>query len=205
VVLLDLVAANLERAGEEIRKAGVAERAKQVVEGTITDLSRFQDDSFDAVPCLGGPVGHVCPEAARSKAVSELVRVGKRNAPLFVSVISKYGLLLATPEGWPGAVADIKEDFPRLVETGDSYSFVKDGYCHFFTSEELEGVFARQNVKIIVKVGLEGSNTDEKTTNLFAANHPQAWREWLKLHQSLCALPFAVDASGHMMIIVRKE
>lgn len=205
VVLLDLVAANLERAADEIRKAGVSARVKQLVEGTITDLSRFHDGSFDAVICLGGPLSHVCPASERSRAVSELVRVGKRTSPLFASVISKYGLLLATPEGWPSAVADLKEDFPRLLETGDSYSFVKDGYAHFFTSEELEGLFAREEVEIIAMVGLEGFNTDEKTTNLFAANHPKAWDEWLKLHQSLCTLPFAVNASGHMMIIVRKE
>ncbi len=205
VVLLDLVAANLDRAREEVLKAGVSDRVKQMTEGSITDLSGFAANSFDAVLCLGGPLSHVCPESERLKAVSELVRVARRGTPIFVSVISKYGVLLATPEGWPQAVADRKENFPGLVETGDSYAFVRDGYCHFFTSAELEEVFAREKVKIIRKVGLEGFNTDEKTTNLFAANHPEAWREWLKLHQALCTLPFAVDASGHMMIIVKKE
>ena len=205
VALLDLVAANLDRARAEILKAGLSGRVKKIVEGTITDLSGFAENSFDAVLCLGGPLGHVCPEAERLKAVSELVRVARRGAPVFVSVMSKYGVLLATPEGWPQAVADRKDDFPGLVETGDDYAFLREGYCHFFTSAELEAMFAREKVKIVAKAGLEGFNTDEKTTNLFAANHPDAWREWLKLHQALCTLPFAVDASGHMMIIVRKE
>jgi SAM-dependent methyltransferase len=142
VVLLDLVAANLERAREEIAKAGVGGHVKQVIEGNITDLSQFADNSFDAVLCLGGPLSHVCPESARLKAESELVRVAKHGSCIFVSVISKYGVLLATPEGWPLAVADPIENFPGLVETGDDYAFVKNGYCHFFTSAELEQTFA---------------------------------------------------------------
>ena len=138
VSLLDLVPANLEWARQEIGKAGVGGRVNQILEGTITDLSAFDNNSFDAVLCLGGPLSHVCPESERLKAVSELVRVARKGAPVFVSVISKYGVLLATPQRWPQAVADPREDFPRLIRTGDSYAFVKDGYCHFFTSAEME-------------------------------------------------------------------
>jgi len=204
VVLLDLTPANLERAREEIARVGVEGNVKQVVEGTITDLSQFADNSFDAVLCLGGPLSHVYPESERRKAVSELVRVAKPEVNIFVSVISKYGVLLATPEGWPQAVADPKEDFSTLVETGDDYAFVKDGYCHFFTSAELEQAFSGQPVKVVQKVGLEGFNTDEKTTNNFAASFPEAWQKWLEIHERCCTNPFVVDASGHMLIIVRK-
>lgn len=204
VVLLDLTPANLERAGEEITRAGVGKHVKQLVEGTITDLSQFADNSFDAVLCLGGPLSHTYPASEREKAISELIRVDRKDACIFVSVMSKYGVLLATPEGWPEAVADPKENFAGLVETGDTYAFVKDGYCHFFTSAELEQVFTGHNVEIIQKVGLEGFNTDEKTTNNFAANFPEAWQKWLKLHEELYTDPFAVDASGHMLIVVRK-
>jgi len=202
VVLLDLVAGNLERAGEEIGKAGVGERVKQVVEGTITDLSGFPDNSFDAVICLGGPLSHVCPESARRKAVSELVRVVKKGAPVFVSVMSKYGVLLATPEGFPEVCVDY--DMVEFARNGDDYNFGHGGYCHFFTCAELVGLFRRKKVTILQKVGLEGFNTDEVTTNNFAVKYPEAWKNWLKMHEACCTDPFVVDASGHMMIIVRK-
>jgi S-adenosylmethionine-dependent methyltransferase len=205
VVLLDLVAENLERAKEEIGRAGVEKRVKRVVEGTITDLPVFPDNSFDAVICLGGPLSHVYPESGRQKAVSELVRVARKGAPIFVSVMSKYGVMLATPEGWPYAITDSREDFIRLFETGEEYAFVKDGYCHFFTLAELEGLFRREKVSVLQKVGLEGFNTDEKTSNDFAGKYPEQWQKWLEIHQKACTDPFVVDASGHMMIIVRKE
>jgi ubiquinone/menaquinone biosynthesis C-methylase UbiE len=99
VVLLDLTPDNLERAKHEITKTGISDRVKSIVEGTITDLSIYEDNTFDAVLCTGGPLSHVFPISARQKALSELVRVAKKGAPIFVSVMSKYGVLLATPTG----------------------------------------------------------------------------------------------------------
>ena len=202
VVLLDLVAENLERAKEEIGRAGVGTHVKQIVEGSITDLSRFADNSFDAVLCLGGPLSHVYPESERWKAVSELVRVVKNGVPVFVSVMSRYGVLLATPEGFPQVCVDY--DMVDFARNGDDYNFGHGGYCHFFISAELERLFNRSKIKIIKKVGLEGFNTDEVTTNNFAVKYPEAWKNWLKMHDVFCTDPFVVDASGHMMIIVRK-
>jgi SAM-dependent methyltransferase len=204
VVLLDLVPENLQWARAKIRKAGVEPNVKDIVEGTITDLSRFKTNSFDAVVCLGGPLSHVCPESERRKAISELIRVAKRNASVFVSVISKYGVLIATPGGWPQSVI-YKEMFDEIITTGDDYHFVRDGFCHFFTSAELERIFTDVDVDVLQKIGLEGFNSDEKLTNEFAANYPEAWKNWLEIHDRLCTAPFVVDASGHMMIIVRKK
>ena len=172
MTLLDLVPENLTRARDEISKAGVQSHVKAVAEGTIVDLSRFADGRFDAVLCLGAPVCHVYPDSERCRAVSELVRVAKKGAPIFISVISKYGVLLSTPEGWPQAVTT--EQFTSVVETGDDYHFGGSGYCHFFTLNEFESMFDGQGVDILCRVGLEGFNTSLKTTNDFAANYPEA-------------------------------
>jgi S-adenosylmethionine-dependent methyltransferase len=204
VVLLDLAAENLELGKKEIEKAGMGKRVKEIVEGSITDLSHFKDNSFDAVLCLGGPLSHVHPESERRKAVSELVRVARKNAPIFVSVMSKYGVLLATPEGWPQMVAD-KKYFSDLAITGDDYRFGHTGFCHFFTSTELRKILKRRNTDIIKMVGLEGFNTDNKTSNTFAEKYPDAWQNWLGINNQMCTDPFVVDASGHMMIIMRKK
>ena len=204
VILLDLVSDNLELAKEQIKKAKVNKNVKEIIEGSITDLSRFSSDSFDAVLCLGGPLSHVHTEPLRQKAVSEMVRVAKSGAPIFTSVMSKYGVLLATPEGWPQAVSD-KENFDSIVLTGDDYRWMGSGYCHFFTSEELRQLFSKEKVEVVQLVGLEGLNTDNQTTNIFAEKYPDAWKNWVEIHMAICTEPFVVDASGHMMIIVIKK
>lgn len=204
VVLFDLVAEHLEFAKKQIKKEKIANKVKDIVTGSITDLSKFVDNYFDAVLCLGGPLSHVHPEEERQKAISELVRVAKVGAPIFTSVMSKYGVMLATPAGWPQEV-EFKKHYQNLVENGEDYKWRGIGYCHYFTSDELEKMFLKENVEIITKVGLEGLNVDDKVTNRFAKKFPEAWENWLEIHMNICTEPFVIDASGHMMIIVQKK
>ena len=87
VVLLDLSPGSLEVARREIRNAGVGDGVVQMIESTLTDLSGFEDESFDAVLCLG-PLCHILEAGDQQKAARELVRIAKKGAPLIISVIS---------------------------------------------------------------------------------------------------------------------
>ncbi len=204
VVLLDLVPENLEHAQKQIAKTKVAKRIKGTHPGTITDLSRFPAKSFDAVICLGGPLSHVHPAKMRVKAVSELLRVAKRGAPVFVSVMGFYGVMLATPEGWPQEVGH-KKHYLKFVQTGDDYRFAGPHFCHFFKLDELAALFPKGKVHLLEKVGLEGLNTSNRITNDFAAKHTKAWKNWVEIHNKICTDPAVVESSGHMMIIARKK
>lgn len=62
IVLLDLVDENLKFAKEQIKKAGVDNKIKQIIQGSITDLSKFSNNTFDAFVSLGGPFSHIYPE-----------------------------------------------------------------------------------------------------------------------------------------------
>ncbi|MFH1141386.1 MAG: class I SAM-dependent methyltransferase, partial [Chloroflexota bacterium] len=94
VVLLDLTPGNLNFARRQIKKAKVQEQVKAVVEGSIVDLARYADATFDAVVCLGGPLSHVLDQRARDKAIAEMIRVAKRGAPILVSVMGRLSLLV---------------------------------------------------------------------------------------------------------------
>lgn len=78
IVLLDITPRMLKIARRQIREAGVQGRVKQVVEGSIVDLSMFDAEAFDAVLCLGAPLTHLLEEDQRKRAVEELVRVARR-------------------------------------------------------------------------------------------------------------------------------
>jgi ubiquinone/menaquinone biosynthesis C-methylase UbiE len=80
-VLLDLSKENLKAAQAEIIKTDTKGKIKSLAQGTITDLSRFGSDTFDAVLCLGGPISLVYGRDNRRKAMNELVRVAKKGAP----------------------------------------------------------------------------------------------------------------------------
>ena len=53
----------------------------------------FSNEMFDAVLCLGSPLGHIIDAKKRDKSIRELIRVAKDQAPIFISVISLIGLL----------------------------------------------------------------------------------------------------------------
>ncbi len=52
VIMLDMTPANVAFAKRQIKRSGVPDRVKAVVEGSIVDLSRFADNTFDGVICL---------------------------------------------------------------------------------------------------------------------------------------------------------
>ena len=204
MVLLDPVPAHLEYARKKIIKSGVASRVEDVIEGTITDLSRYKTGTFNSVICLGGPLSHVETEKLRRKAVSELFRVVKTGAPVFISVMSRYGVLLSTPRGWPREVG-LTGHFRDIVFRCNDTRWRGKGFCHFFTSKELRVMVERQSASILDMVGLEGLLANEDAGNEFAEKQPRAWKNWRSIHDQICTDPFVVDASAHMMIIARKK
>lgn len=87
VILLDLTSKLLQIAKNQIKRAKVEGKVKQLLEASVHDLSVFKDDTFDAVLCLGGALNHITCREYREKAIDELIRVAKNGAPIFVSVM----------------------------------------------------------------------------------------------------------------------
>ena len=203
VILLDLVKENLELAKKQIKKARVEKKVKEIVQGDIRNLSRFKDNTFDAVLCLGGPLSHIKGNKQREKAISELIRVAKPKAPIFISVFGKFGCLSLAPAGWPNEI-ELTKHFKRFVKTGEDYLWKGNYYAHYFTPEELREVFTRKNFRLIQMAGLEGLATPNiKAINELAKNK-KAWKNWLDMHYKLCTHPVVVGISVHILVIGRK-
>ena len=205
VVLLDLVKENLELAKKQIKKAKIQDKVKEITEGNIVNLSRYKDNTFDAVICLGGPLSHIHPKSNRERAVKELIRVAKKKAPIFVSVMARYGTLSQIPKRWPKEIEPTKH-FEDFVLKGDDYYWVGRHFCHFFVREELKELFQKQkNIKTLEIVGLEGAGIDQEAVNVLNKKYPRAWKNWINIHNKICTIPTIVDISQHMMIIGGKK
>tara|TARA_Y100000310_G_scaffold162838_1_gene162789 strand:- start:1753 stop:2562 length:810 start_codon:yes stop_codon:yes gene_type:complete len=201
IVLLDLTPANLEIAKKKIKKEKLQNKVKEVVKGSIVDLSRFPKNTFDAVICLGGPLSHVIDKKKRDKAISELTRVAKKDAPIFVSVMSRLSVLKTAINLFPQEI-----ELPRFKKYRDTGDYV-GGYgftaCHFFLPEELKDSF-KKKVKVLELVGLEGvgSNFQKKVNEL--AKNKKRWKAWLETHYKTCTHPSIAGTSEHMLIICKK-
>jgi len=65
VVLFDLTPELLEIAQEKIAKAKVGCKVREIRQGSIDDLTVFDDNTFDAITCFGGALSHLVIEKNR--------------------------------------------------------------------------------------------------------------------------------------------
>jgi ubiquinone/menaquinone biosynthesis C-methylase UbiE len=199
VVLLDFVPEMLQLAKRKIRRAGIKRRVKEIVEGSIENLSMFEDESFDAVLCLGGPLCHILDPKQRDKAVAELVRVAKKGSPIFVSVISRLGLLKTLLVEFPYEMVYAKHHWqigdyiPRICGEGFTAA-------HWFLPEELRELFEGHNVKVLEMAGLEGlsSHHREETNKLYQDR--EKWKIWMQILLETCTHPAVVGCSEHFYL-----
>jgi len=204
LVLFDLVPEMLKLAERRIRRAGVLRKVKKIMQGSIEDLSIFDDEAFDAVLCLGAPLCHLLNVKQREKAAAELVRVAKRGAPVFVSVIGRIGLLRSILVEFPHEMKYAKHHW----KVGDYIPGLQgEGFtaAHWFMPEELHALFEKQGTEILELAGLEGlsSHHRKKTNKLY--KDKKKWKIWIEILLETCTHPSVVGSSEHFLLVCRKR
>jgi ubiquinone/menaquinone biosynthesis C-methylase UbiE len=202
MVLFDLTPANLAFAQAKIKRAKVQRQVREIVQGSLVDLSHFPDNYFDAVLCLGGPLSHVLSLQERKQATSELVRVAKPGAPLFASVIGRLATLVSELTLFPHEIE--LPLFLRLRDSGDYDGTSGFTACHFFLPEDLEALFQGLPVEKLEIAGLEGLSSNHRRLLNKLARHPARWKIWLETHFQTCTHPAVVGMSPHILFIGRK-
>lgn len=203
IVLLDLTPRLLDIARDQIKKAKVESQVKQIIEGSVDDLSMFDDDTFDAVICLGGALGHLVLQKHRQNAADELVRVARNNAPIFISVIGRLAVLMNTIVYlWPELETD-PDIWRKYVLTGDYLGEYEFTACHFYLPEELQDEF-KDKATILEMAGLEGmfsTHAKEYDEVYQRGKYNKVLRE---IHLQTCTQPSIVAVSEHFMMICKK-
>ena len=204
VVLLDFVPEMLKLARKKIKQAGVFGKVKQFVQGSIEDLSMFSNETFDAVLCLGAPLCHLLNDEQREKAAAELVRVAKIGAPIFVSVISRIGLLKTILVRFQHEMKYAKHHWEvgNYIPGQQGEGFTA---AHWFLPEELRELFEKQNVEVLEMAGLEGlSSHHEKETNKLYKDQ-EKWKMWMEILLKTCTHPSVIGSSEHFLLVCKKN
>jgi ubiquinone/menaquinone biosynthesis C-methylase UbiE len=202
--LLDLVPELLQIAKRKIKKERVQDRVTQIVEGSLEDLSMFEDNTFDSVLCLGGALCHLVNRKRRKKAVGELIRVAKSEAPIFVSVIGRLAVCINAIVGlWP-EMLEAPNVFRKYSTAGDYLGGWGFAPAHFYSVEELKKEFEHKTTTLQM-VGLEGIYSAHQR------RYNQVYRQkkynellW-ETHLRTCTDPCVVGTSQHFMIVFRKR
>jgi ubiquinone/menaquinone biosynthesis C-methylase UbiE len=211
VILLDLLPKSLELAKKQIKRAGVRDRVKQVVEGSILELNMFKSEQFDTVLCLG-PFSHLIEKEQKEKAASEIIRVTKKGAPLFISVISLYGVFRTILQRLQDELLDpaheelynygIHRAHPTPHKGGRGFAKV-DAY--FYHPTEVKNLFESKGVKTLEMATCEGlsSHLMGPTNKLY--KDKKKWAKWIGLILKTCTDPVLLGLGEHFLYIGRKQ
>src|SRR4030042_4164183 len=203
VTLLDATQANVDFAKRMVRRHGLQTRVKQIMTGSIVDLTQFPEASFDAVLCTGGPLSHVLDANDRARAISELIRVAKPGAPIFVSVISRFGVIIEILKYSANEIE--MRHFQQILETGDYLGGRGFTACHFFLPEEFQQAFTRPDIEILEMAGVEGISTHHNRHLNQLEKDKKRYKIWMDTHLQTCTHPSVVGMSEHMLIVCRKS
>jgi len=207
VILTDISPKSLEIAAREIEKARVKSRVNKLVEGSVADLSEFDDESFDAVLCLG-TISHLIEGKDRNLAAYELVRVTKKKAPLFVSVISLYGVFRTVLQRLPYELAypSHEEMFSEGIHRAEWHKHESGHFpdAYFFHPTELRELFESHGVETLEMASCEGlsSHLKEETNRIY--EDKKKWKFWLKILLRTCTDSAILGLGEHFLYIGRK-
>ena len=212
VTLVDISEEQLQIAEEKLEERGLLDQV-EIRKGDIRDLE-FEDETFDAVLCLGGPLSHVIDDEERETAASELIRVAKKDRPVVVSVMGFYGCLMVHVLNQWSFIWEIEDFYERqkydkehTEKAGEDEPGFADTY--FFKSHQLENLLDRKGLNVEQLVGLEnvasvmeGGEPEEDPDLDISDKFKERLRETAKMLRDDEAAP---DLSNHILAIGWKK
>lgn len=208
VVLADLSPNLLDIARDKITQAGIQFQIEDILVCDACDLSRFTDNSFDAVLCLG-PFYHLTEPTDRERAASELVRVLKPNSAAFVAFMPIYSFLrrtlalkderhhLAQPEFVSHLLNDgvFLNDVPNRFNAG--YAVRPHEVAPFLEKHGLT------TLDLLADTGFAAPQAEHLAE--LAESDPQAYQTAMEIIISTANDPSILGASVHLLYVGKKK
>jgi S-adenosylmethionine-dependent methyltransferase len=202
VTLFDLSRACLDKAGAE---AQLQSLHLQYELGTATDLSRFQDASFDAV-LLMGPLYHLRQIEERRLALMEAARVLRPGGMVAAAFITRVAPLRYVAKEQPETVLELYDAMLNVTRQGFDESFPAPDYDHFHAyfahPGEIEPLLDEAGLSVKGLFAVEGFvGTLDEAMN--ALEGPE-WEAWVDLNYRLASEATLLSAADHVLAFARK-
>ena len=201
VTLLDLSDGNVRFAKKKARQYGVKITALQ---GNALDLTRFADDSFDAV-FLMGPLYHLMNEESRLQAIREAARVLKPGGYLFSSFILMFAGVIynlrEVPESilWPA-----EQPLFATAARDESLAFDAFTYAYMTTVRDAKALLAAvPGLRTETVFGQEGILAPYQ--HILSRSPRKIRQAWYDYALRFCEKEEYLTHAEHLMTIAQKE
>jgi len=175
-------------------KKGMKIKAEQ---GDALDLSRFEDNTFDVTLILG-PLYHLYTLEDQKKAISEAIRVTKKNGIIMIAYLTSDSIMI----DWAldGHLIDGQDiDFDKNFKMIN----YEEGLFSSFYVKEFKNLMKDFSVKYLKNIATDGisHHVDEKINKLT----DEEFEVWIKYHLSTCEREDLQGYSNHMLYICKKN
>jgi SAM-dependent methyltransferase len=202
VTLFDLSSENLVYARQQAQAAGVTLQAYDA--GDATDLSRYAEDSFDAV-LLMGPLYHLLELEQRQRALQQARRVLRPDGVLFVAFINRYAGHIRAASRDPLLPLREQENSSSILLTGKlaSRGDQPEAFVAYMAHPSEVGPLlwstGFEHLETLSLEGLVGGY--EADVN---ALQGEAWDTWLAINWQAAHDPSLFGASQHLLAVGRR-
>jgi S-adenosylmethionine-dependent methyltransferase len=177
---------------------------QSVEQGSATDLSRFEDDAFDAV-LLMGPLYHLLKEEERLQALREAYRVVKPGAPVFVAFIARYAGHRDAAAHYPENACKNPALYDTIARTGllPPRADERVGFVAYFAHpDEIKPLCKLAGFEVRCLLGLEGvvSVHEDKINTL----QGDAWQQWVDMNYEIAHDPAILGGVEHILAVCIK-
>ena len=181
---------------------------REVVEIDARDLSRWADDTFDAVLSLG-PMYHLTTSADRAQAAAELARVTRPGALVAVALVPRYGslrrVLSLADERWQ---LEDPAFLDRLLDEGIFENAVAGRFTHVYGVEPpaVAPFFESHGFDTVLVASTHGFLTGVEDG--FEALRVEQPATYLRLLDRLVASatdPSVLGTAGHLLYAGRRQ
>lgn len=192
---------------EKVTEAGLADRVTGWHQADIVDLSRFPEQGYDVVVCVGSVLSCVLDRIP--EAFDQLVRLLRPGGVLIVSVTSRFGYLraslgqvlpLVTAGGQLAAV-------DAAVATGDIANVRADIdllTTHFFTWAELREHFTSRSCEVVAASASNFLSADSPLLDETLLTDPEVLEAFTRWELEACRQPGALDSGTHIIAAARR-
>ena len=166
-------------------------------QGDAEDLSRFADNSFDAVLVLG-PMYHLYEKAEQHRALDEAIRVTKPGGVMMAAFLSVYSILYNNYL-W----GNFREGLEENLDADFQVRHFKEQWFTGFDITEFEELFSEKPVE---KIALAGTDSVlELAENAHAMNlSDEEFRLFSQYHLKTCEKRELLGAQAHLLYLCRK-
>lgn len=194
VTAVELVPHNIEIMKKKVK----THQNIKIYEGNACDLSAFVSETYDIVLLLG-PMYHLFTDEDKHKAMSEAIRLAKKNGVIFVSYCNndtsiykffyKKKILDYVDKGL------IKEDYHTVSSPNEIFEL--------YRKSDIDGLMKNYDVTRLHFVGVDMlSYISDDRLDLLS---DREFEEYMKFLSNLCEREDCVGMSIHMLDIFRKK